>query len=162
MARKRYDPKIKALAKKAFVDDNKTFKEIAALIDGKISPSVIHKWASEPDSDGKTWKDYRKEVEEVMYQQLSPQAIAKKLYDKLSDLIQQQGMDPAKFADSVAKLTTSMTSIMDHRYQIGMIFQTLDDILEFAERKFCNVEKEKLLFLAELLAGYRDEVRGRL
>jgi len=158
----RYDAKIKALARQMFVDEGRSIDFIADFFRGQPSRATIANWANRRDSQGQTWHDYRQELAQNIYTQLSPQGVANTLYERLQEIIQQRNLDPGKFADAVNKLVASMNSVLDTKHQIAVIFQVLEEILEYAKTHHAAAEPQQKLFLADVLAGYRDQVKERL
>ncbi len=146
-------------AKRLFIQQGRTPAEIAALLgeDGPVAQTVSN-WASAEDADGQTWYDLRAARAERLYQDTSPQSIARKLMEQIAAILHAPVFDTKK-ADALSKLTTVLRRITDARYQLSALYQALSDFALYLKEHHPDLLTPELI---GALRGYKNELRRRL
>jgi hypothetical protein len=161
MKRIRYNSDIKAEARLLFVENELSFEKISEYFNGTPTAQCIQQWATKPDKkSGKSWKDERREKADGKYLNLSPQAQANKIMERINFLLESpvESWDPRQ-ADALAKTQKTLEKLVDKKFQIPMMFELLRLLVEFlkmhypefitpeflnALRHFKNDKKKKL------------------
>lgn len=169
MARKRYSPKIRAQAYAwivydglGIVDANKRFVNMLG-IDKAPSKSTLANWAGMKDEKtGRTWFEKRQEMIEEYALSMSPEAMTIEFMRRVKMLLSDKSTSHGTFADAISKMSKSMKEIIDPSLQFPSIFFTLNDQLDFIEKRFKDTNEDNKRFLAKFLEAYRDHVRDRM
>ena len=167
--RKPFGPKVKALARVLIIDEGMnalaTEKQLKEMLGEKNAPgkSTLLNWAHKPDKDGKTWMDIQAERIEEIALSMSPKAVANAIFHKFKIMLADKDQSLGSFSDGVWKAVKSITGLLDPRLNFPVIYQTLDDMIAFAESdKYKNIPKEHILFMANFLSDFRDFIRDRM
>jgi len=150
-----YGPKIKAEARRLYVQDGLSPRRIAEELSGP-SWQTIDNWRRKKDRNGKTWIDYREEEMLRQYEAVSPENLARKILQRIYDLL---GNYTDKTPDDLAKLTATMKKIVDPKYQIHIMFSMLTDEVKFAKKYYPKIVDDKFL---SMIRDFKNFLRGRL
>jgi len=141
-----YPPDIYNEAKKLFVQEGKSPREIAKSFVGKPSAQTIARWAAKQDKEGASWHDLREQYKNEHYEALSTKQMVVKIYEQIHKLMQSENVD----ADKLVKLTKSLERLADPKYHIPIMYEFLTDLIDFLRQHFPDMVTD------EFLAAMRD------
>lgn len=151
-----YSPEIKVEAKRLIVIEQMTPAKASEHV--PPAASTIAMWARQEDDDGKTWYDLRKERAQRLYEDTSPQAMARKLLQRIDTLLNEGSLSPSE-ADALSKYTKVMRSVAAPKYQVSVMYQFLTELVEFLKTHYPEAFTEEL---ADALRDFRTQLRERL
>jgi hypothetical protein len=161
MKRIRYNSTIKAEAKLLFIENELSFEKISEYFDGTPTAQCIQQWANKPDKKtGKSWKDERKEKADNKYLNLSPQAQANKIMERINYLLQSpvESWDPRQ-ADALAKTQKTLEKLVDKKFQIPMMYELLKNQIDFFKLHYPDILTPEYL---NAVRHYKNETKKKL
>jgi hypothetical protein len=154
-----YSPNIYAECKRQFIHEGKSFHAISKAMGGKPVAQTINNWSRTPDENGRDWFDLRKEYADAIFENASPSNIATRLLQEINKILDAPEIDTKK-ADAVAKFSKVLRDVTEPVFQMHVIYQTLSDLVAFAQDEYPETLKNKRFF--ELIRDFRTHCRGRL
>ena len=128
MARKNYSESMRLKCQLLYIEESKTPRSIALLMNGKPSWQTITRWAKVGE-----WEKARKEWQHRKILELSPRSIEAKIMEKISELLD-NGIKDNSTADALAKYLNSLTKISSQKSQIPAMFSMLEEFLKFIQK----------------------------
>lgn len=153
-----YDHDIYNSAKRMFIEEGKKPSEISVALGGKPAKSTIVNWAAKEDSTNKNWHQYRQEYIKDSYELATPDAMARKILEKIS-LILNQSDFTTKDADALAKLQRSLEKITQPRHQVPVMYEMLESFVTFMQKQYPHLINKDLL---NAVRDFKNELRKRL
>lgn len=155
---KRYDAKIYNECKRLFVEQGLSPKSISEQMGGTPAKQTITLWAKKKDSKGKTWKDYRIEYRDKLYESISPQNIAGKLMERILQLLNSEEWTD-KSADQLAKLHSTLQKILEPKFQIPTMYHMLTELSAFLQQYYPDLATPKFF---KALVDFKNDLRMRI
>lgn len=150
-----YDYNIIVEVRRLFVNEGYRPEQIAELMGGKPAASTIRLWARTADpSTGIDWWEERDRLAQAKYEQVSPEATALRLWERLHDELDKAGPS----ADSVRKYITSIRDIIHPKYNIPVLYALLHELSEFAETYNPDLVTEAFY---DLLEAFKTHQRAK-
>lgn len=156
---KRYDAHTYNEAKRLFVEEEKSPREISLAFSGRPSWQTVQKWTHDLDSEGRDWKELREEFRNTNYENISPQQQAKKILEKINEILHNEDKWDVKHADALSKLQKTFEKIVDVKYQIPVMFQLLTDLLKYLKKYYPEFVTEDFL---SAIRDFKNYLRGRI
>lgn len=154
-----YDTDTYAAAKRLYVIEGKTPREVSAELGGTPSASTVWRWSTtHRDADGQTWEDLQRAQRDEQYRANSPARIAEDVRDLIEEL-RTSGVDPVKKADSLAKLTASLTKLTRPEHQLPAMYHVLEELVKFTRRHYPDLFSKALL---EMVRDFKNVLRQRV
>jgi hypothetical protein len=150
---------VKIQARIMFIEQGMKIEDISKHLGGQPCTSTIGNWTNEKDKEGKTWKDHRQVHLDNMYLQMSPGAMADNIFDRIKKMLLDKDMDSSKFADALHKMNLSIAGIVDPKLQIPVMYQLLEDQVEFARLHYPDFFKDDF---REFVIAFKNHIRARL
>jgi hypothetical protein len=162
-ARKRprtdYDGETYNEAKRLVVVEGMNPREASAELGGKPSASTIWRWSTTHlDADGKTWEDLQRAERDEQYRANAPARIAEDVRELIEELRKAE-VDPVKKADSLAKLTSSLTKLTRPEHQLPAMYHVLEELVKFTRRHYPDLFSKALL---EMVRDFKNVLRQRV
>jgi hypothetical protein len=152
----RYTSEIKMQARQLFVEKEMTLLEIEAYFksffgnDDYPKKSTIANWAHKRDTKGRTWDDYKKEVQEQKLLQMSPEGMARMALQRHWELLNDQSLKGQKLGDALVKSSKTLEKLTDPRMQLQARLQALVDFMAWLKN-----DKPELVS-PDLLEAFRE------
>jgi hypothetical protein len=146
------------ICKRMFIEENMSPKSISEEMGGKPAETTLQNWAKKKDRKGKTWFDYRDKYRADSYEQASPEAMARKILDRINVILSKTDFT-TKDADALAKLQKALEKITDPRYQIPVMFDMLTEFTLFMKSDYDHLLNKEMIMA---IRHFKNKLRKRL
>lgn len=155
-----YGPKIRAEVKQLFVKEGWNYFKIAAKYHFHPAHNTIELWAKKEQSNGLTWLLEKEQYENLVYENLSPQALAEKILQRIHFILQKDVTQFSdKDSDSFSKLMKGMERLVDKKFQIPMLYEMLTKFVDFLKDNYKGLVTEELI---NAVRHFKNELKSEL
>lgn len=166
MARVTYPPAVVNDARRAYVEENLTPREVEDRLrelhpDAERTPSAstVNRWRGQTDPEGKDWDAQRDEYRDRQYAANSPARLADDVRALIEDLRRDTSMDAVKKADALSKLTASLTKLTRPEHQLPAMYHVLEELVRFVKREAPEFFTKPFLLVVR---AFKDHLRARV
>lgn len=137
----RYKAETVARAKQMYIVEGMSAKEISKHFHSQPTHQTISNWVGKYK-----WNEERADYEAALYENLAPQQTAQKILNKINALVSKDDRSfTTKDADSLMKLQKSLTSLIDKKYQIPIMFKLLTEFLNYIQKHYQSLVSDDLV-----------------
>lgn len=150
-----YDPDTYTEAKRLFILDGKSPRDISAIFNNKPTHQTIARWAKQKDENGQSWFDSRQDALNERYEKLSHGQIANKLYDQIEMALQRDDVS----ADKIIKLVKSIEKLTDPKYHIPTMYHFLTEMTQYFKDHHPELMTEQFL---KAIRDFKNHLRSQI
>lgn len=158
MASKRYPPEVIKNCKDLLVFEGWSPRKISDFYDGEPYWQTVQNWANEENEDGQTWYDERQEFIDTKIDSVSPKMLSQKLLKRMTEAAEDPNFSDGT-ADRIAKLMKNWRQLTDPSNQIPVIYEMLEDQIEFFKKYHKEVVSKEYL---EAMREFKNYQRKKL